>query len=311
MNHLHGNQSPPSLDIIPSLVDDCPSLLNDIFSTKLIGGVHQYPPYLINVDVFNPSLLPITDLISPPTSDDESILNNEVPFTDICNSFFDIYLLKTVDDISEIPSNAKPAFVIMDLEKTNVSSTKEIAKKLSRNEQHISPIEIILFEEEHRRFALCKFENLYQCQYLYQNIFHSNERLAHYCFDATDMNNSKWFSVVIRNIPFANKKNFEEVYLSDFNDTIDHTFSAIVIRDSLCAMVVMKSIEAAERLCKVLNGKNGMKAHLHYKCCKMRDGKVNQRLYGKGGKRTHKKNKSNVIDMLLKEQRKFEKKNIK
>lgn len=311
MNHLSGNKFPPSLDIIPSLVDDCPFLLNDIFSTKLIGGVHQYPPNLVNVDVFNPSLLPITDLISPPTSDDESVLNNEIPFTDICNSFFDIYLLKMVDELSEVPSNAKPAFVIMDLEKTNVSSTKEIAKKLSRNEEHISPFEIILFEEENKKFALCKFENAYQCQYIYQNIFHCNKNLAQYCFDASDMNNSTWYPVVVRNIPFANKNNFEEVYLNDFNDTIDHTFKVTLIRDSLCSMVVMKSIEAAERLCKVLNGKNGMKAHLHYKCCKMRFGRVNQRLCGKGGKRAHKKKKSNVIDMLLNEQRKFEKKNIK
>lgn len=304
------NQYPKSLDMIPLLTENYSFILNDIFSTKLIAGEHRYPPNLINIDVFNPHLLPVRDILSPPTSDDESIANNEIPFTDICNSFFDLELLKAVDELNDVPSNAKPAIyiVIHRLDLPEITTAKKICKRLSRNEEHISPIEIILFEdEEGNKYALCKFENKYQCKYIYENIFHSNKEVASYCYDATDRDDSNWFPVIVRNIPLENKRNFEEVYLHKFNDTIDHTFSVTYIGNSLCCMVVMKTIEAAEELCKVLNRKNGMKAHLHYKCCKKRYGRVNYKLCGK--KKNHKKKKSNVIDMLLNEQRKIERNN--
>ena len=305
---------PPSLNIIPSLTDTTPSLLNDIFTQKLIVGEHNYPSNLISLETFNPRLLPITDIISPPTSDDESFQNNQVTFTEVCNYFFDEKILRVVESVKEIESR-KPAILLINL--NSDITAKDISDNLGKNDHHITPTEVIIStmetdDKEKFIYAVCKFENKFQCEYVYNINKGDNQNRMKLCYDGTDVSSSEWYAVIIRNIPYVNRFNFEEVYCSKFNESIKYTKPVTKIGGILCCMIVMNSIEAAENICKELNRKDGLKAHLHYKCCKQRKGKENKRLrFGNGKKKDNKKKKPNVIGMLLNEQKKREKsKNI-
>ena len=83
-------------------------------------------------------------------------------------------------------------------------------------------------------------------------------------------------------IPYSRKDDFIDIYCKDFIDQIDHPISMIKISSVLCFGIVMNSLEAAEKLCKALNGKDGMKAHLHNKTCKKgnrKSNKTSRRIY--------------------------------
>lgn len=306
MKNLQQPQEPPSLGIIPSIVDSTPFLLNDIFTQKFIAGEHQFPSNLISLETFNPRLLPITDIISPPTSDDESSQNSQVTFTEVCNYFFDEKILRLADSINDIKSD-KPSILLIDL--NSDITAKDIRDSLAKNDHNIAPIEVIISTTEtddnkKMFYAVCKFENKLQCEYIYNLNNGDNQSRIQLCYDGTDVACSDWYSVIIRNIPYANRFNFTEVYCSKYNDNIKYTMPVTKIGGILCCMIVMNTIEAAEDICKALNGKDGLKAHLHYKCCKQRKGKENKRLrFGKGKKKENKKKVPNVIGMLLNEQR--------
>lgn len=302
---------PPSLDIIPSLVDDSDIYLNDIFSQKFIAGDHQFPFNLLNTDKLIKPIKHLNEVISPPTSDDESYHNNLVTFSEICNGIFDKKMLRLVEGPKDLPQNALPGIVFSNIKSgVTAQNMKDI---LQNNQNRISPCEIRIFSHEDEGiktyYALCKFENIFQCEYIYKSKNEYSHKMQ-YCYDATDMSNSNWFCVVIRNIPYSRKDDFIDIYCKDFIDQIDHPISMIKISSVLCFGIVMNSLEAAEKLCKALNGKDGMKAHLHNKTCKKGNRKSNKKLMLNGsGKTAPKKKRISIIQALLQGEKILEKRN--
>ena len=74
-----------------------------------------------------------------------------------------------------------------------------------------------------------------------------------FCYDLTDLKDSKWFAVVLRNLDAVCETEKIEDYCSSFNEGVLYALAPITIYDSTCSIVVMDSLDNAEKLCVKIN----------------------------------------------------------
>ncbi len=69
------------------------------------------------------------------------------------------------------------------------------------------------------------------------------------------MENSEWYGIILRNIPekcsYENLKNF----LRNYSKHINYLLPATKIKNSYCSIVVLDTLEEAEKICKCINKK--------------------------------------------------------
>ena len=75
-----------------------------------------------------------------------------------------------------------------------------------------------------------------------------------YCFDLTDMKNSKWYAVVLRNLGSLNFIEFHHDVFANARG-ISYVLPPKLIYDSICSIVVMDDLDNAEKLCALISEK--------------------------------------------------------
>lgn len=80
-----------------------------------------------------------------------------------------------------------------------------------------------------------------------------------YAFDLLDMKNSEWYGVVLRNIPEKCSHENLKNHLTNYSKNINSLLPAMKIKSSYCTLVVLNSIEDAEKICIHLNKKEKRK----------------------------------------------------
>lgn len=253
----------------------------------------------INTDLI-PEISTLSGVISPPTSDDESIQNNVPTFTEICNSFFDKGLIRVISSLEECPRGAKPAIFFPNVR--NTLTALHMKEFLESNQKQIKPREVRIFKHGDQSYVLAKFDKKTDCEKIYQWHKKGSSEIK-YCYDGTDVPDSNWYCVVIRNIPVNAMRNFIEEKCSEFRDNINQELGMMKISGIICFAVVMKSLESAQQMCLSLNGKGNMKAHLHWKTCKKGNGKNSFLYTGKIGGGKKKKKEFDVIANLLRNEK--------
>lgn len=83
-----------------------------------------------------------------------------------------------------------------------------------------------------------------------------------YCYDLTDMKNSLWYAIVLRNFP----TNLQAMQITQFCKNL---YSGVLyalptkeIYNQNCAVVVLNDCEEAESLCSQLNNKEYSKGYI-------------------------------------------------
>ena len=96
------------------------------------------------------------------------------------------------------------------------------------------------------------------CKFIFR-YYNDNAKLSNcsvkLCYDLTDLRNSKWYSIVIRNIPtLMNDEHLLEFLNSNVDSgKISYLLPSKNIGTSKCSIAVLDNIEIAERLCVKLN----------------------------------------------------------
>lgn len=77
-----------------------------------------------------------------------------------------------------------------------------------------------------------------------------------YAYDTSDLKDSQWYAVVFRNLPHDFTKKQIEQQCRQIIDTIKYSTTPKKVCDSLCAVVVVKDLDSAEKLCLYYNKKS-------------------------------------------------------
>lgn len=99
--------------------------------------------------------------------------------------------------------------------------------------------------------------------------FHKNQ--VYYAFDKRYLESEKWVGVVLRNLP--NNCTVDTIiknFSKDLNDSILEVERLLMIKGQLCALIKVRHIEVAEKICMKWNrfsfgGASGqiLKVHIH------------------------------------------------
>ena len=76
-----------------------------------------------------------------------------------------------------------------------------------------------------------------------------------YCYDLTDIRDSKWFAVVLRNLDtdceVEKIQNFCKGFVGE--SSVFYALPPEIIYDSACTLVVLDDLDSAEKLCSAIN----------------------------------------------------------
>lgn len=136
----------------------------------------------------------------------------------------------------------------------------------------IIELRIILFFEE--QFALIKFDSFNDCQNAFHQLSFRDHKVS-YCYDGTDLLNSHWYPVIVRDIPC--NLSIDEIklnYFVNFENEITRAIGPALVGGINSCIFVTQSLEISEEICYFIKHTYPeIKAHLHYKICKVRDNK--------------------------------------
>lgn len=128
--------------------------------------------------------------------------------------------------------------------------------------------EIIIFSVNQKTRGFIKFYSKLICELIYKflnNEFKSkmfplknseNQRMSiHYCYDLTDIKNSLWYGIVLRNLP----KNMDNIQITEYckkiSPAVIYALTTKEIFEQICSILVLNDRDEAERLCYFLNNK--------------------------------------------------------
>lgn len=117
-------------------------------------------------------------------------------------------------------------------------------------------------------FAFILFLNYEHCKKTFSFFNHPLKKLnnptknskgekmgVYYAFDLLDMYNSDWYGVILRNIPEKSTHEDLKKHLSNYSKNLNYLSPSIKIKNSCCALVVLNTLEEAEKICKYFNKK--------------------------------------------------------
>ncbi len=94
------------------------------------------------------------------------------------------------------------------------------------------------------------------CDFFY-NYYNEGHSICNvrYCYDLTDMKNSEWFAIVMRNIPRSiSDENLLEMLRNKCNSgKVTYLLQSKIIGLSRCSIAIIDNLESAERLCADFN----------------------------------------------------------
>ena len=128
--------------------------------------------------------------------------------------------------------------------------------------------EIIIYKNEIKTYCFIKFYSKFICE-LIHNFF--NEKFIlnnfplknsensliniNYCYDLTDLKNSLWYSIILRNLPNDLEAHNITQLCKNFYPGILYTLPPKEIYGQKCTIVVLDDCDEAEKLCFNLNNK--------------------------------------------------------
>ena len=118
-------------------------------------------------------------------------------------------------------------------------------------------------------FALVLFLNYDHCKRVYSYFNHpikkqnnptknnKGEKMdVFYAFDILDMENSEWYGVLLRNIPEKSSHESLKNHIMKYTRNVNYISGVQKVKSSYCSLVVLDTLEDAEKLCKYWNKKD-------------------------------------------------------
>lgn len=240
------------------------------------------------------------------SGEDSEIENkqSEPTVNDIQYSLYDPGTIRIVKDVTHIPENVTIYLAFVNLESWHNSYTiKYFIEELPFLKDlgvHPTIKEIKFINNIKIPTALVNFENTQHAEIIkgyfnHPNKFptynsHNNELRVFWAYDCLEIKNYPWYSILIRNIPEGISDNALKNYISNSlrtnedlkgsSDSIEYISYPMQVKGILCSIVVLKSLDIAEKLCFELNNKNSnnkeaekskkLKVNLHPKTFKLR-----------------------------------------
>lgn len=152
---------------------------------------------------------------------------------------------------------------------TNIEYLRQWVKDINIAFDSIRELRIVSINKQD--FSLIKFDSIECCQDAFNKISAYGTRVS-YCYDGTDLFDSNWYSVVIRDVPTNfSIEEIKSTYFHDFEKQITRTIGPALVGGTNSCLFVTKSLEMAEKICYFTNITYAeIKAHLHYKTCRTR-----------------------------------------
>lgn len=129
--------------------------------------------------------------------------------------------------------------------------------------------EIRIFQITVTTYACIFFNKKEECEKVYNFFNHPVKLREHptqnankenvefsYCYDLSDLKNSGWYAVILRNLDITCSREIIEKFCLSFNKGVLYALAPVEINLSLCSIVVMQTLDDAEKLCILLNSKD-------------------------------------------------------
>jgi hypothetical protein len=150
----------------------------------------------------------------------------------------------------------------------NTSILKYIHYMIPSLNYNLDINEIRIFNLFEIYFAFISFSKKEDCDKIY-NFFNDANKLEKYltlnsngcqigisyCYDLTDLKNSEWYAVVLRNLDPKYTKEQIENFCKNLNHGVEYALHPCKIFNSYCSIVVMNDLDNAEKLTIILNSK--------------------------------------------------------
>ena len=271
---------------------------NNLLSSSQTNQSHRDRPSLLrfrHIFKINPRLTP-KNVIKPPSSGEDSDKEDLKDFTpslsEVAKNITDFHTIMIVKDTNCFPKEAKPSLILINIDEwVNDKYIKiflENVPTFQMLQQKLLLSKITMFTWNKKPCAWIRMDSLAQCQTI-ANFFYHPIKKAHptknskgenldifMCFDLLEITKSKWYGVVIRNLPpNSNDESIRQYCESFVRNGVKYCINPVVLRSVYCCIIVMNSLEDAENLCMKLNGYEPskgrrIKVHFHPKICRIR-----------------------------------------
>ena len=271
---------------------------NNLLSSSQTIQSHRDRPSLLrfrHIFKINPRLTP-KNVIKPPSSGEDSDKEDLKDFTpslnEVAKNITDYHTIMIVKDTNCFPKEAKPSLILINIDDwVNDKYIKiflENVPTFQMLQQKLLLSKITMFTWNKKRCAWIRMDSLIQCQTIANFFYHpikkayptKNSKGEHLdifmCFDLLEITKSKWYGVVIRNLPpNSNDESIRQYCESFVRNGVKYCINPVVLRSVYCCIIVMNSLEDAENLCMKLNGYEPskgrrIKVHFHPKICRIR-----------------------------------------
>ena len=271
---------------------------NNLLSSSQTMQSHRERPSLLRfrqIFKINPRLTP-KNVIKPPSSGEDSDKEDLKDFTpslnEVAKDITDFNTIMIVKDTNCFPKEAKPSLIFINIDEwVNDKYIKiflENVPTFQMLQQKLLLSKITMFTWNKKRCAWIRMDSLLQCQTIANFFYHpikkayptknsKGENLDIFmCFDLLEITKSKWYGVVIRNLPpNSNDESIRQYCESFVRNGVKYCINPVVLRSVYCCIIVMNSLEDAENLCMKLNGYEPskgrrIKVHFHPKICRIR-----------------------------------------
>lgn len=240
--------------------------------------------------------------MDPPSSggesDFEEIKEPNPSINDVANKLRDLKTIMIIKNNTYFPKEAKPCILIIGLEdwvdETYIKMFLDKTPILSNLESKLYYKQIYFFNysygNNNTNCVWIKFDNdlstitritdffCHPIRSICPTLNSKGEKMLIYLsFDLLDITLSKWYAVVLRNLPKnVDKKEIKEFVINN-NFNPKYCVEPMLIKSKVCTIVVMNELEEAENFCMKMNkyclnnnSKFVLKVHLHPQTCKIR-----------------------------------------
>lgn len=247
-------------------------------NSNLITENFDYRYGLLNAKYSNENYGPMNDTIIPlsPTSSIDFETEDENDYLpsikEVSENIIDILTIKYLDSYEELTTapTPLPGILFIDIDKSlKAFNFKTLLNAYSKCE--IEEAMIISFQSI--AFGLIKFASIDMCKEAFDVLTTKTRFNIKYAYDITDIKDSMWFGVIIRNLPISDVKQIEELcnkYLKKNKQQVKYVLSPKEIKGVICTIAIMNDLESAENLCRDFKYKM-VKINLHLKCCRIRE----------------------------------------
>lgn len=253
-------------------------VISTLINANLITENFDWKYGLLNSKYSNDNYGPMNDTIIPlsPTlsidyeTEDESYYLPSIK--EISEDIIDLLTIKYFDTFEELLTapTPLPGILFIDIDKLfkpfNLKSLINLYSKCTLNEAVIMSFNSV-------NFCLTKFDSVDLCNTAFEALSSMTKLNIKYAYDITDIKESMWFAVIIRNLPFKDVDQIGKLcnqFLKKNKQMVKYIVSPKEIKGVICCIAIMNDLESAENLCRDFKFKT-VKVNLHPKCCQIRE----------------------------------------